>query len=102
MTFEEAALSVWRQSLVEKARVVNLGDDEFPVCSTAKQKLKQVDFRFDGRDFRALEQNPNTKSRWAVMARNGQKVMQFLEGGRYLAVVEDGKVHLYPSRNSQR
>ena len=64
--------------------------------STAKQKLKQVDFRFDGRDFRALEQNPNTKSRWAAMARKGQKVMQFLDGGKYLAVVADGKVHLYP------
>src|SRR5208283_2678593 len=46
-----------------------------------KQKLKQVDFRFDGRDFRALEQNPNTKSRRAAMARKHQKVMQFLEGG---------------------
>ena len=71
MTFEEAALSVWRQSLVEMARVVNLEGDEFPVRSTAKQKLKQVDFRFDGRDCRALEQNPNTKSRWAAMVWNG-------------------------------
>ncbi len=75
MTFEEVALSVWRQSLVEKAKVVNLEGDEFPVRLTAKQKLKQVDFHFDGRDFRALEQNPNTKSRWATMARKGQKVM---------------------------
>ena len=102
MTFQEMAVSVWRQALVEKAKVVNLDGDEFPVRSTAKQKLKQVDFRFDGRDLRALEQNPNTKSRWAAMARKGQKVMQFLEGGRYLAVVLDGKAHLYPSRNSQR
>ena len=94
MTFEEAILSVWRQSLVEKARVVNLEGDEFPVRSTAKQKLKQVDFRFDGRDFRALEQNPNTKSRWAAMARKGQKVMQFLDRGKYVAVVADGKVHV--------
>ena len=101
MTFEEAALSVWRQSLVEMARVVNLEGDEFPVRSTAKQKLKQVDFRVDGRDFRALEQNPDTKSQWAAMARKGQKVMQFLEGGKYLAVVADGKVHRYPSKNSQ-
>ena len=102
MTFQEMAVSVWRQALVEKAKVVNLDGDEFPVRSTAKQKLKQVDFRFDGRDLRALEQNPNTKSRWAAMARKGQKVMQFLEGGRYLAVVVDGKAHLYPSRIGQR
>ena len=69
MTFEEAVIAVWHQSLVENARTINLDGDEFPVRSTAKQKLKQIDFRFDGRDFRALEQNPNTKSRWAAIAR---------------------------------
>jgi hypothetical protein len=42
-------------------------------------------------DLRGLEQNPETKSRWAAMARAGKKVMQFLEGGRYLAVVVDGR-----------
>jgi hypothetical protein len=31
------------------------------------------------------------------MARSGKKVMQFLEGGRYIAVVADGKWHVYPS-----
>jgi len=101
MTFEEAIIAVWHQSLVENAKIVNLNGDEFPVRSTVKQKLKQVDFRFDGRDFRALEQNPNTKSRWAAMARKGQKVMQFLEGGKYAAVVADGKVHLYPNKKSR-
>ncbi|MGB2634759.1 MAG: hypothetical protein WAM58_12565 [Candidatus Acidiferrum sp.] len=44
---------------------------------------------------RGLEQNPDTKSRWAAIARNGTKVMQFLEAGGYIAVVSDGKVHLY-------
>jgi hypothetical protein len=29
------------------------------------------------------------------MARAGKKLMQFLDGGRYLAVVCDGKVRLY-------
>jgi hypothetical protein len=54
-----------------------------------------VDFRFDGKSLRGLEQNPDTKSRWAAMARAGKKVMQFLDGGRYVAVVCDGKVHRY-------
>src|SRR5271157_5247831 len=107
MTFEEAIIAFWHQSLVERARVVNLDGDEFSVRSTPKQKLKQVDFRFDGRDFRALEQNPKTNSRWAAMARKHQKVMQFLEGGKHVAVVVDGKAHLYPnkkdtSRNEER
>jgi hypothetical protein len=29
------------------------------------------------------------------MAREGKKVMQFLEGGRYVAVVVDGKMRAY-------
>jgi len=34
------------------------------------------------------------------MARGGKKVMQFLKDGRYVAVVADGKVHLYAPRNN--
>jgi len=93
--FESALLSVFDQALVQNARSVTLGGDTFPVRSTAKKNLKQVDFRFDGRDLRALEQNPGTKSRWAALARKGSKVMQFLEHGRYIAVIVDGKLHSY-------
>jgi hypothetical protein len=57
-----------------------------------------VDFIFDGRELRGLEQNPNTKSRWAQMAGEGAKVMQFLDRGKYVAAVTDGKVRLYPRR----
>jgi hypothetical protein len=46
----------------------------------------------------ALEQNPDTKSRWAAMAREGKRVMQFLVEGRYLAVVVDGEAKLYGAR----
>jgi hypothetical protein len=95
MSLEDALLNVWRQSLVENKRTITLEAESFPVRSTAKRKLKQVDFQFAGKDLRGLEQNPDTKSRWAAMARNGKKVMQFLEGGRYIAVVADGKVNLY-------
>jgi len=96
ISLEEALLTVWRESLVENKKTVALEDVSFPVRSTAKRNLKQIDFRFAGRDLRGLEQNPDTKSRWAAMARSGKKVMQFLEGGRYIAVVADGKVNLYP------
>jgi hypothetical protein len=99
MSLEDALLNVWRQSLAENKKTVTLEGESFPVRSTAKRKLKQVDFQFDGKDLRGLEQNPNTKSRWAAMARDGKKVMQFLEGGRYIAVVADGKAHLYAPKN---
>ena len=85
----------WEQSLVRNARSVVIEGDIFPVQSTAKQGLKQIDFQFEGREIRALQQNPDTKSRWAEMARNGSRVMQFLERGRYIAVVVDGIVHHY-------
>jgi hypothetical protein len=57
-----------------------------------------VDFLFDGNEIRGLEQNAATKSRWAELARSGKKVMQFLSGGGYVAVVADGQVTLYGKR----
>jgi hypothetical protein len=93
-----AFLTVYQQALVENRKTVLLEDKSFPVRVTAKRKLRQVDFQYEGKDLRGLEQNPETKSRWAAMARSGKKVMQFLEGGRYIAVVADGKVHFYPRK----
>lgn len=92
---EEILLSVWRQALIDGARSVQLGTEKYKVRETSKRKLKQVDFRFEGRELRGLEQNPDTKSRWAKMAREGKKVMQFLDGGRYVAVVFDGKMQTF-------
>jgi hypothetical protein len=56
-----------------------------------------VDFEVDGNDYRGLEQNPNTKSRWAELARKGSKVMQFLQAGKYVAVIVDGKITRFSS-----
>jgi hypothetical protein len=100
-TLDSVLLAVWQQVLVEKARSVTVEGDTFPVRSTQKSGLKQVDFRFGDREIRGLEQNPDTKSRWAALARAGQKVMQFLEHGQYIAVVADGKVHSYRKTESQ-
>jgi hypothetical protein len=36
-----------------------------------------------------------SKSRWAQLASEGKKVMQFLSGGRYVANVVDGKATIY-------
>jgi len=93
--FESVLLSVWQQSLIDKKKTIDLDGETYPVRQTSKSKLKQIDFRFEDRHLRGLEQNPNTKSRWAKLAREGKQVMQFLEQGRYIAVVVDGKVHQY-------
>jgi hypothetical protein len=94
-SLEDILLSVWRQALVEDAGTVKIDGETYQVRSTARRSLKQVDFRFAEMNLRGLEQNPETRSRWAAMAREGKKVMQFLEAGRYIAVVVDGKAHLY-------
>ena len=99
-SFDETLIEVWRQALVHDAKTVELGTERYAVRRTAKRKLREVDFVADGQEIRGLEQNPQTKSRWAAMAREGKKVMQFLIEGRYVANVMDGKVALYVRRNS--
>lgn len=95
LSFDKTLIAVWRQTLVENMDVVELGTEHYSVRLTPKRRLRQVDFVFDGNQIRGLEQNPETKSRWAQMARAGKKVMQFLSEGRYVANVVDGKVTLY-------
>ena len=94
-SFEETLIDVWRQTLLNDAKIVELGTGRYPVRRTSKRRLREVDFVFDGQEIRGLEQNPQTKSRWAQMAREGKKVMQFLIEGRYVANVVDGRVALY-------
>jgi hypothetical protein len=98
LSFEQILIDVWRQTLVENAKSVELGSGHYPVRSTPKRGLRQVDFVFEGNEIRGLEQNPQTKSQWAQLARSGKKVMQFLSGGRHVANVVDGKVNLYRRR----
>ena len=96
--FEQTLIDVWRQTLVENAKAVELGANRFLVKDTPKRGLRQVDFVFEGEEIRGLEQNPQTKSRWAQLARSGKKVMQFLSEGRYIANVVEGKVNFYGRR----
>ncbi len=95
MSFEDALIEVWRQALVEDADVVKLGAQSYPVTVSKAERLRQVAFVFAGKTIMGIEQNPKTKSRWALMARSGKKVMQFIQERRYIAVVADGKVILY-------
>jgi hypothetical protein len=95
ISFEQTLIDVWRQGQIENADVVVLSGERYPVRETPKRHLREVDFVFDGNDIRGLEQNPETKSRWAQMARAGDKVMQFVSQGRYVANVVGGKVSHY-------
>jgi hypothetical protein len=97
MSLEEALLSVWQQVMVQNARTATLEEESYLVRRTSRSKLREVDFKFEDRALRGVEQNPDTNSRWAKLAREGKKVMQFLEQRHYVAVVVDGKVISYHS-----
>jgi hypothetical protein len=55
-SFDKMLVEVWRQALVENAKVVMLGTERFPIRRTPKRRLRQVDFTFDGNDIPVLEQ----------------------------------------------
>lgn len=67
------------------------------VQRTSKQRLRRVEFAAGEQRLVGIEQNPNTASRWAQLAREGHKVMQFRDArtGAYVANVVDGKVTFY-------
>jgi hypothetical protein len=94
-SLEDTLISVWQQAMVDEAKTVTVEGRNFPVRRTSRSRLREVDFRFEGHELRGLEQNPETGSRWAQLAREGKKVMQFLSHHRYLAVVVDGKLQVY-------
>ena len=69
-SLEDTLISVWRQALVDDDRAVVLESGTYPVRRTSRSKLREVDFQFEDQMLRGLEQNPNTKSRWAQLARD--------------------------------
>ena len=94
-SLEETLVSIWQQTLVENARSVKLENRSFLVRRTSRSRLREVEFQFEGHELRGLEQNPETASRWAQLARQGKKVMEFLQQRRYIAVVVDGNIQFY-------
>ena len=101
-SLEEILISVWRQAMVEEAKTVTVEGGSFPVRRTSRSRLREVNFQFEGHELRGLEQNPNTTSRWAQLAREGKRVMQFLIDRRYVANVVDAKVQFYGRRSLGR
>jgi len=80
--------------------VLSLGEEKYKVSQTGAQRLRTVRFSMGGREYQAIEQNPEKPSRWGKMAREGKRVVQFrdVESGKYVAVVVDGKVMEYGPR----
>lgn len=94
MTLPETLLSVWQQALLERKSVVELGNHSYRVKHT-RQGLCIVEFPLGSHHFTGIEQNPQTRSRWAALARQGKRVMQFSCQGRYIGNVAEGRLTRY-------
>ena len=79
------------------AKTVTVGGKTSPVKRTSSQHLKIAAFTLGGREYQAIEQNPDKPSQWGQLARKGHQVVQFkdVETNRFVAVSVDGKVKQY-------
>ena len=76
---------------------VQVRGKSIPVRRTSTHRLRRVTFAMNGRDYEAIEQNPEKPSRWGQLAREGHQVVQFKDNqtNRFVAVAVDGKVKEY-------
>jgi hypothetical protein len=81
---------------------VEVNGKQIPVRRTSARRFRTVAFEIDGREYQAIEQNPEKPSRWGQLAKKGHKVVQFkdVETNRFVAVSVDGKVRVYKSTAS--
>jgi hypothetical protein len=70
------------------------------VRRTSANRLRTASFTMQGRQYTAIEQNPDKPSRWGQLARAGHQVVQFkdVETNRFVAVAVDGQVTVYGRR----
>jgi hypothetical protein len=78
-------------------REVVLNGQTSRVSRTGALRLRTVRFVMGGREYQAIEQNPEKPSRWGKLAREGRRVVQVrdLATQKYVAAVVDGKVTEY-------
>jgi len=84
------------EQMMGSGRVIIEGK-ALPVTRTSYQRLKTVRFDMGGKQYQAIEQNPDKPSRWGKLAREGHRVVQFRDvaTGKYVAVAIDGEVREY-------
>jgi hypothetical protein len=97
MTLGETLILVWQQSLAEGQEEVHLGQESYPVTVFRAKNLRSVTFPYGDFPIIGIEQNPATSSRWAALAQEGKRIMQFRCKGRYIANVCEGKLLRYPA-----
>src|SRR5580700_10371666 len=85
------------------ATTVEVNGKRIPVRRTSAHRFRTVAFAVDGREYQAIEQNPEKPSRWGKLASEGHQVVQFkdVEANKFVAVSVDGKVRVYGTTAQQ-
>jgi len=93
----ELLVDVWRQAIAEGRTEFLVGSKRCTVGRTRAQGLRTVTFAHGDVVLEGIEQNPEKTSRWAQLAREGKRIMQFRCGRRYVANVCEGTLLRYPA-----
>jgi hypothetical protein len=82
---------------------VEVGGSRLRVGRTSVRRLRTVTFTLEGREYAAIEQNPDKPSEWGRLARSGHQVVQFkdVQTNRFVAVAVDGEAKEYGAGRSQ-
>jgi hypothetical protein len=93
---DQAALESVAEQMMRGAEVV-VEERSFRVTRTGSQRLRTTRFVVGGKEYQAIEQNPEKPSRWGKLAQEGHRVVQFrdLETQKYVAVAVDEKMKEY-------
>lgn len=97
MNLSESLVEAWRQALVEGRPEVELAGRHHRVGRTRAQGLRTISFLYGEHMIEGIEQNPEKTSRWAQLAREGKRLMQFKFRNRFFANVCEGVVTKYPA-----
>ena len=96
---DQAVMKSVAEQLMAASAVVIEGRT-FPVTRTGSRRFRTVRFLMGGKEYQAIEQNPEKSSTWGKLAREGHRVVQFrdLLTHKYVAVSVDGEVRQYGAR----
>jgi len=97
MTLGDLLVDAWRQTLVENLSEVELDGRKYRVTRTRSASLRVVSLLYENHLIEGIEQNPDKESRWAKLAQEGKRIMQFRLGRRYIGNVCEGKLLRYPA-----
>jgi hypothetical protein len=75
MTLGETLISVWQQAMGDGREDIELEGKTYPVTVSKVKGLRMVEFNVGPYRIVGIEQNPKTESRWAELAREGNRIV---------------------------